>query len=70
MNKKSKRIKLKMSDKNKEIPANFHADLNVNLAKLWIDSYGRYCMLFKIDNIDSDSSREQVLDVVQQHIVS
>ncbi|GAV76102.1 SAP30_Sin3_bdg domain-containing protein [Cephalotus follicularis] len=42
----------------------------VNLAKLGTNSLWRYCKHYKIASINSDSSREQMLNVVQQHFAS
>ncbi|XWS55526.1 hypothetical protein CRYUN_Cryun09bG0007700 [Craigia yunnanensis] len=46
------------------------AQLNVNLARLETDSLRRYLRHFKIEGINSYSSREQMLNAVQQHFAS
>ncbi|WRX25419.1 Histone deacetylase complex subunit SAP30 [Theobroma cacao] len=56
-----------MSNKN---TGGYGAKLNVNLARLRTDSLRRYCKLYNIDNMGSDSSREQMLNAVQQHFAS
>ena len=44
--------------------------LKVNLARLETDSLRRYFRHFKIEGINSDSSREQMRNAVQQHFAS
>ncbi|XVE76563.1 hypothetical protein DITRI_Ditri12bG0183300 [Diplodiscus trichospermus] len=46
------------------------AQLNVNLDKLETDSLKRYISHYKIEGINSDSSREEMLNAVQQHFAS
>ncbi|WRX12353.1 Histone deacetylase complex subunit SAP30 [Theobroma cacao] len=72
-----------MSDKGKEIPnqkgVNLVGDpnkegqgakLNVSMARLETDSLRKYCEHFKIEGINFDSSREQMLNAVEQHFAS
>ncbi|XVE97099.1 hypothetical protein REPUB_Repub02eG0281400 [Reevesia pubescens] len=46
------------------------AQLNVNLAILTTDSLRRYIKQFNIEGINSDSSREQILNAAQRHFAS
>ncbi|XVF76830.1 hypothetical protein PTKIN_Ptkin13bG0298400 [Pterospermum kingtungense] len=53
------------------VPKKEHgSQLNVNLARLETDSLRRYLRHYKIEGIGSDSSREQMLNAVQQHFAS
>ncbi|KAJ0105795.1 hypothetical protein Patl1_17688 [Pistacia atlantica] len=42
----------------------------VNLARLGTNSLRRYCRHYRLVNINSDSSREQLLDAAQRHFAS
>ncbi|XP_057993890.1 uncharacterized protein LOC110656069 isoform X2 [Hevea brasiliensis] len=44
--------------------------LKVNLAKLGTESLRRYCRRFNLAGVHSDSSREQMLNVVREHFAS
>ncbi|XP_044476531.1 uncharacterized protein LOC123204054 [Mangifera indica] len=46
------------------------SQLRVNLARLGTNSLRRYCRHYRLVNINSDSSREQLLNAVQRHFAS
>ncbi|XP_044485972.1 uncharacterized protein LOC123211356 [Mangifera indica] len=46
------------------------SQLRVNLARLGTNSLRRYCRHYRLVNISSESSREQLLNAVQRHFAS
>ncbi|GLT90867.1 hypothetical protein SLE2022_087830 [Rubroshorea leprosula] len=55
----------------RDVRSIIHApQLKVNLARLDTDAFWRYCRHFHIGGIKSDSSREQLINTVQQHFAT
>ncbi|RVX04087.1 hypothetical protein VitviT2T_001683 [Vitis vinifera] len=64
-------VKLTNRNSHREVQSGIDAPQPiVNLAKLGTDSLWRYCKKFNIGNLNSNSSREQMLKAVQQHFTA